>query len=79
MTMLKDVATMSAEERIATFESYYARIRGGEELSTEEYRHAISCISGDRSAAMRLRKQDAAAVRKVNKTTGVPLSIEDLI
>lgn len=77
--ILKDPATMTAEERIAAFEQYVAREKAGDELTVEEYRHCIGCLAGDRAAAARIKRQDSATARKASKITGVPLSVEDLI
>lgn len=68
MTLQKDPAALSTEERLAVIEQLRLRLISGESLSVDEMRYAISCLSADRASAMRERRKTSADARKLSKT-----------
>ena len=72
---LRDVATMSAEERIAMMENYRNRMIAGETLTVDEMSHAIKCIAADRVGQMREKRKASADAKKASI---IPLASDDI-
>ncbi len=72
--VLTDPSAMTSELRLQAIETYRQRRLAGEELTLDELRHAIACISADRAAAAKERtKSNRAATAAITAP-----SLEDL-
>jgi hypothetical protein len=72
--VLPDPSTLTSELRLQYIQRYRDRRLAGEDLTIDEYKHAIACISADRAAASKERtKSNKAAASAV-----IAPSLEDL-
>lgn len=71
---LPDPAGMAPQLRLQYIEGYRLRKMKGENLTIDELRHAIACISADRAAAQRERSKGNAAAKTITRAP----SLDDL-
>lgn len=72
--ILPDPSTLTSELRLQYIQRYRDRRLAGEDLTIDELKHAIACISADRAAASKERtKSNKAAASAVTAP-----SLEDL-